>query len=419
MDQTILILLLVIIVVILSFYFIPTAVLLLLVIGFLTFKYMVKPMDRTTQRSTQEDPLPDDTNIKSFGKTTQQSTQDDPLPDNDNTVSGTTEISPDNIFSTFALLAQACYCRENEKVPVIPGFSLVRFNSERQVWLWYIEPENRWIGKGAANYVIGIRGSHTAADWTLKNQAFLFDSIGISNNFHNVITDYREKVIELLKNSSLPSGDKHVSFVGHSLGAAIAEALHTWSLNKKTFSSKFCVTFESPGQPIVYRAKHFAAYRQIVEDKEFYPVPNIWTLNNIPNVVNSTSIPCASHFFSPDNPGNFGATFFIEFWKGGCFGAAKAVSDMLYSTNIDGHRMPQIKALIDGHEFRETDPKNWTPYTLNFLRSLYDSFAGPNSKSDDLIHLFLNDLKPDNKIISSGEEIERLWEILKVRNQVV
>ena len=202
-------------------------------------------------------------------------------------------ISRRSFFLAFASIAAKAYSDENEQavIQIDNDYTLRLINSgdDRKLWLWECSETNKRI-----YYVVAIRGSHTVNDWATVNRNLVLELAGNEGDvFSNTVDQYFRSALHLLNRNQIRRGAE-ILWVGHSLGASIAESCFAKCLNDNGFKrleliGKGAVTFDSPGQPERYRTVGNGFTPQMKK--------MVTTMNNRPNLVNTLTKPIASEFY--------------------------------------------------------------------------------------------------------------------------
>jgi hypothetical protein len=132
-------------------------------------------------------------------------------------------------------------------------------------------------------YVIALPGTDVLQDIAIDINL----ALGKSEEYNKEVQELRKDVTDFLK-TALPNVDTYRLIIcGHSKAASLGESLHQTFQRDKKFISHSAITYDSPGQPSDYRR----TWRE--EDKK-----EIYTLNAVPNFINTLNPPCAKNLWS-------------------------------------------------------------------------------------------------------------------------
>lgn len=160
---------------------------------------------------------------------------------------------------------------------VFHGWILIDCALEGTIWLWrYQQDQSRWL--------VVIRGTRYLHDLG-QNWHLFWDSLRSAGRSR--WARYADKMFDhvqaMLREKGFTEAESELTFAGHSLGASHAESLLHLFRQKYPTSRVSAVTFDSPGQPEIYRRQ-----RNFPERLE-----GLTTINAPINVFNTLNRPCA------------------------------------------------------------------------------------------------------------------------------
>lgn len=253
----------------------------------------------------------------------------------------------------------------------------------RSIWVWHctarpaalpVDDPHRDV-----THVVVIRGTKTIFDW-LKNYQLARASMEADNIFINIVNDYLAEIERFFSHKNLPT--VNVWLTGHSLGAALAEALTAIMRQKKIDIPNYpikvigAVTFDSPGLPTEFCHRHHSAggfQPRAPQDDSMWVLSNLWTLNSSPNIVNTFNSPSAEVFYGCGKAFEITETdvimFTLQMWSSTALGMFN-----LLKANTEQHYMKAILQYLGGDDIHEESAKHWVTISKNALLLISGSY---------------------------------------------
>jgi len=275
------------------------------------------------------------------------------------------------LFEAFCMLADVCYNPPHTGIAAVVEvhdwkFHLIAAADGGEIWLWSVIASESTLKEAFGTipeFIVVIRGSLSLFDW-ISTDRTLIHAVGSSNidKYADAVEKYKKKVDSLLQRT-VHNGSS-IMLCGHSLGASMAEALHVLYSRHRNFKSVGAVTFDSPGQPAEYRKAHGFTDQAI---------SRIWTLNNRPNIVNTTTAPCAKDFFYSCGLGRhiflsdlaaLGTTIFHE-------RSIRSILSFAVEHVVLSHKLSDILKHIQSGCILREDACSWPVYSGSALRLLH------------------------------------------------
>lgn len=203
-------------------------------------------------------------------------------------------------------------------------------------------------------HVIAFRGTSTVQDW-YSNTHLVCGTGELPNEYGKKVEEYENYALEMLTDRKHQVASPQVVFCGHSLGASLAESVHSLISKKPQYNIKTCgaVTFDSPGQPLSFRKDN---------DMLAGGTEGIITLNTLPNAINTLNAPCAKEFWACGRGASIPVEWFtllrsnMRFWAGA----------------ITEHGLTNIKSdYLEKKDIHRADYRKW-PVTTNWIISCFN-----------------------------------------------
>uniref|UniRef100_A0A0G4IC70 Uncharacterized protein n=1 Tax=Chromera velia CCMP2878 TaxID=1169474 RepID=A0A0G4IC70_9ALVE len=240
---------------------------------------------------------------------------------------------------------------------------LVRVLDEGGIWIFKCAET---CGCPSTRFVVGIRGTDQAHQF-VEDARLLADVACDSGLFKEVIADYQSESDRGLLESGYDASKHELVYVGHSLGAAVAEALALSCYMKKQYKVQpICI--DTPGTPPLFRdaAKHLVnsfggRFNDLVNK-------NIRVLNSTPNLVNTLTKPISSSFWTVGGGSNVGCEAVMSlayniFWK--------VNLQQVIKTLCDSHKLVRIRACLRQGELQESLVSRWPTASGSIAKGLW------------------------------------------------
>jgi len=288
-------------------------------------------------------------------------------------------------FNAFLKLAKWAYCTripedkiEEFRCHGTSGSYEFRFKSKRgSISLWLCTNIPIWEDQKYLNaYVVALPGTDVLQDIAIDINL----ALGNCEEYSKEVRELRKDVTDFLQ-TALPDIKVYRLLVcGHSKAASLGESLHQTFQRDKKFKSHAAITYDSPGQPYDYRKTW------IDDDKR-----EIYTLNSVPNFINTLNPPCAHNLWSCGEGSSIKLDVFFSassnvfcFIKGSylmtlekpitfvfkqmssfCFKEAKK--------NLDTHSLDHMEQFLKTYEINFEQPSRWPLYSGAAVKFLGDA----------------------------------------------